>query len=476
MKKTITQLTTKRLFPLLLGFAVVLFVIVGWSFRSLVLSSMEDRALSIAQTTKAGLTAHMKAGLMDKRNYFLKELSESPDIKSFKIIRSDEVNQEFGESFRKDEKKVDVITRVVFQSKIPSFSLSDWSEDATMQAIIPYIATTDGNLNCLECHHVEENTVLGAIELELDVSAYRNQAFRYLTFFLGIILVFAVLILFATSSIIEKYVRKPLLNLIDFAKAVFYHIDTKEDELFESDEFTKVASEFRKFGRELEERELRIEEKASEFKSLNVEMDTTLKETLFAMGEAEEKRSKETRNHTRRVVEYSRLLSKLSGMNEHDINLLETAAPLHDIGKIGIPDSILLKPGKLSDEEFNIMKTHTTIGNEILRHSEREVLQAAAKIAYEHHERWDGKGYPRKLRGEDIHIFGRIVAIADVFDALGTKRVYKEAWPLDQIWDFFEQENGKAFDPKLSNLLLQYRDQFESLYYIHYKEENSFHD
>ena len=476
MKKTITRLTTNRLLPLLLGFTFILLIIIGWSFRSLVLTSMEDRVLSIAQITKAGLTAHMKAGLMDKRAYFFKEIGVVPDIRSFTIIRSESVSEEFGGNFINGEKRVEASTRSVFESRKPYFNLSDWSENATMRAVVPYIATSDGNLNCLECHSVPENTVLGAIEIELDVKEYRDQAMSYLMLLLGVILFFTVIIIVITSRTIEKFVREPLLNIIELAKAVFYRSDTNKGELFESEEFVKVASQFRKFGKELEERELRIEKKATEFQSLNIEMDTTLKETLFAMGEAEEKRSKETRHHTRRVVEYSRLLGRLCGLEEHTIDILTTAAPLHDIGKIGIPDSILLKPGKLSDEEFNIMKAHSSIGYDILKHSERDVLQAAATIAYEHHERWDGEGYPRRLKGEEIHIFGRIVAIADVFDALGTKRVYKEAWPLNEVWDLLEYESGKAFDPKLSALLLKHRDQFEALYNIHYDEESVFKD
>ena len=186
------------------------------------------------------------------------------------------------------------------------------------------------------------------------------------------------------------------------------------------------------------------------------------------MGEAEEIRSKETRHHTRRVIEYSNLLAMIAGMNEHDINLLVTAAPLHDIGKIGIPDSILLKPGILNDEERTIMKTHSALGYDILKYSERDVLQAAATIAYEHHERWDGLGYPRKLKGDEIHIFGRIVAIADVFDALGTKRVYKDAWPLEKVKEYFQEQKGKAFDPYLTDLLLEHFVQFEALYAKYY--------
>jgi response regulator RpfG family c-di-GMP phosphodiesterase len=320
------------------------------------------------------------------------------------------------------------------------------------------------------CHHVPENTVLGAIDIQLDVTEYRNKAWMYLLILFGVIAFFTIVIAFNMSHVIEQFVRKPLLTLIQLAKAVFFQTDTKEHENFESKEFREVASQLVQFGKELKERDSRIEQTASKFQSLSSEIDITLKETLFAMGEAEETRSKETRQHTLRVVEYSRLIATISGMEEHEIDLLVTATPLHDIGKIGIPDSILLKVGPLSDEERTIMKTHSQLGHDILKHSEREVLQAAATIALEHHERWDGLGYPKGLKGENIHIFGRIVAIADVFDALGTKRVYKEAWPLGEVKTHFKEERSRSFDPRLVDLFLEHFHKFEVMHTDYYNE------
>lgn len=470
MQKNITQITIKRLLPLLLGLMLLSIIVIGLNFRSLVLMSMEEHILSIAQMTKAGLTAHMKAGMMERHAYFLNEITEVPHVKSLMIIRSTELNEQFSNSSI-GEKKVDPRLNSILQSKEPYFTMKEWGEKATMRAVVPYIATSKGNLNCLQCHHVPENTVLGAIDIELDITEYRNGAWTYLLILFGIISFFTIAIIFSTSHVIEQFVRKPLLELIQLAKAVFFRTDLKEHAMFQSEEFTEVASQFLKFGEELKEREVRIEQRTIEFQSLNNEIDTTLKETLFAMGEAEEKRSKETHNHTRRVVEYSRLLGKLVGLEELEIDLLTTAAPLHDIGKIGIPDSILLKPGKLNKEERAIIEMHVTIGYDILKHSERNVLQTAAIIAHEHHERWDGLGYPMGIKGEEIHIFGRIVAIADVFDALGTKRVYKEAWPLEEVREYFKQERGKAFDPQLVDLLVQHYHQFEALYNIHYNDE-----
>jgi len=133
---------------------------------------------------------------------------------------------------------------------------------------------------------------------------------------------------------------------------------------------------------------------------------------------------------------------------------------MHDIGKVAIPDSILKKPGKLTKDEFEVMKTHASLGHEMLHMSKRAILNAASIVAYQHHEKWDGTGYPRGLKGEEIHIYGRITAIADVFDALGSDRVYKKAWPLQKILNLFEEERGKQFDPELVDLFLDNLEHF----------------
>lgn len=136
------------------------------------------------------------------------------------------------------------------------------------------------------------------------------------------------------------------------------------------------------------------------------------------------------------------------------------ASPMHDIGKVGIPDSILNKNGKLDPNEWEIMKTHAQIGYDILKTSKRDILQSAAIVSYSHHEKWDGSGYPLGLKGEEIHIFGRITAVADVFDALGSDRVYKKAWPLEKILELFKEEKGKHFDPNLIDVFLNNLNEF----------------
>lgn len=193
---------------------------------------------------------------------------------------------------------------------------------------------------------------------------------------------------------------------------------------------------------------------------LSEEIVNTQKEVVMTMGAIGETRSKETGLHVKRVAEYSYLLAKLSGLDEEEANLLKQASPMHDIGKVGIPDHILNKPGKLTPEEFDIMMTHASLGYDMLKSSERAILKASAVVAYTHHEKWDGSGYPRGLKGEEIPLFGRITAIADVFDALGHDRVYKKAWETERIFALFKEERGKHFDPVLIDLFFEHLDQF----------------
>lgn len=198
----------------------------------------------------------------------------------------------------------------------------------------------------------------------------------------------------------------------------------------------------------------------TEIVNLNEEIIDTQKEVVATMGEIGETRSKETGMHVVRVAEYSYILAQLVGLSKDEARILKQASPMHDIGKVGIPDSILNKPGKLTPEEFEVMKTHAEIGYDMLKHSKREILKASAIVALTHHEKWDGSGYPKGLKGEEIHIFGRITAIADVFDALAHDRVYKKAWELDKILKLFKEERGKHFDPNLIDIFFNNLDKF----------------
>lgn len=193
---------------------------------------------------------------------------------------------------------------------------------------------------------------------------------------------------------------------------------------------------------------------------LNGEIEMSQKEIIFTLGEIAEARSKETGHHVKRVAEYTKLLALKYGLSIELAEKLRMASPMHDIGKLAIPDGILNKPGKLTEEEFEIMKTHSTLGYEMLKNSKRDIIKMGAIIALQHHEKYNGTGYPAGLKGEDIHIYGRISAITDVFDALGSDRVYKKAWDLDRIIALFKEERGQHFDPVLVDLFLDNLDEF----------------
>lgn len=197
--------------------------------------------------------------------------------------------------------------------------------------------------------------------------------------------------------------------------------------------------------------------------SLNNDVLETQKEIVLTLSELVEGRSKETGNHIKRVSHLAQSLGRKLGLNEEQIEILRHASPMHDIGKVVIPDSILNKPGKLTPEEFEIMKEHTIYGYKTLQNSNKEMIQAASIIAYEHHEKWDGTGYPRGLKGEEIHLFGRIVALCDVVDALTHTRCYKEPWPMDKVTDYVREEKGKHFDPKIAEIFLNSIDEFKEI-------------
>jgi putative two-component system response regulator len=172
-------------------------------------------------------------------------------------------------------------------------------------------------------------------------------------------------------------------------------------------------------------------------------------ETVVCLSVAGEYRDDDIGRHTHRVAATAAVLARHSGLLNGRVDTIQQAALLHDVGKIGIPDNILLKPGRLTSEEFNIIKTHSQIGYKILSGHHTPLLQLAASIALSHHERWDGTGYPQGLSGDNIPVEGRIVAIADVFDALTHERPYKEAWPIDKAVAEIQAQAGRQFDPDL---------------------------
>jgi len=188
------------------------------------------------------------------------------------------------------------------------------------------------------------------------------------------------------------------------------------------------------------------------------ELKKTHLQLIQRLGRAAEYKDNETGMHVMRMSHISKILALALGFNEDFADKLLQAAPMHDIGKIGIPDHILLKPGRLDDEETRIMQQHPLIGAEILANTNSELIKLAHSVALHHHEKWDGTGYPAGIKGEAIPIEGRIVAVADVFDALTNKRPYKEAWPVDKTMDFFKEQRGKHFDPSIVDALVRELD------------------
>lgn len=179
------------------------------------------------------------------------------------------------------------------------------------------------------------------------------------------------------------------------------------------------------------------------------ELDNTRLEIIRRLGLAAEYRDNETGMHVIRMSHYSCIIARGMGMHETEINLILNATPMHDVGKIGISDKILLKPGKLDPDERKIMERHAEFGARIIGKHDSPLLQMARLAALTHHEKWNGQGYPQRLKGEEIPLIGRIVAIADVFDALTSKRPYKPAWPLEKAVALIQEESGRHFDPAL---------------------------
>ncbi len=200
-----------------------------------------------------------------------------------------------------------------------------------------------------------------------------------------------------------------------------------------------------------------------EVKEKTKEIRETQVEVINVLGRAAEFKDNETGNHVKRVAAYSYLLAIKYGIDQREAELLMLASPMHDVGKIGIADNILKKPGRLDDDERKAMNEHAEIGSEILGKQTSEVLKYAKIVAIEHHEKWNGKGYPNGIKGENIHLFSRIVAIADVFDALTSERPYKKPWPFEKAMNLLIEEKGEHFDAKLVEIFVDNSDEVKNI-------------
>jgi HD-GYP domain-containing protein (c-di-GMP phosphodiesterase class II) len=272
-------------------------------------------------------------------------------------------------------------------------------------------------------------------------------------FYIGLLMIISAVILAISFGKILK----------EDTKIIIGNIKNIENGEYENTSIINRPDELGEISYAMKNMSSSIKDGIHQIESLSDEIINTQKEIIYTMGEIAETRSKETGNHVKRVAEYSKLIALKLGINEQEAEMLKLASPMHDIGKVGIPDNILNKPGKLTPEEFEIMKTHAQLGYEMLKHSSKPILQAAAIVSKEHHEKYNGKGYPRGLKGEDIHIFARITAVADVFDALGSDRIYKKAWEDEKIFELFNSEKGEHFDPKVIEAFFHSLDEIKTI-------------
>ncbi len=475
-KPGIKIITVKRLVSFLLLASLIMLTIISLSFRSISQKIVEDKALALSQIVMAGLTAHMKSNIMHERHAFLDEIRSLKEVNQISILRSPALKTQYGPSLE-DKQQSDPLADAVFQSNLPVFVMSDFDFNPNIRALIPYIARSGklesgpvdskSAVNCLNCHDVAEGTVLGIIDIELNLTAYRNLSFKAVAAIGFSAALFLILLVFNSFKTIQDLVKAPLDILITEAKKAFFQHKPVDTQKFESLEFHRVAEEINLFNAEILETHLLLEKKNEALTAMNAEIEATLKETVFTIGLIEEQRSQETINHTRRVGEYCKHLATTLGLPQQDIDLLTAASPLHDVGKLGISDTILLKPGRLTAAEQETMKQHAEMGHQMLMHSKHPILKAAAMIAKQHHERWDGSGYPQGLQGEEIHRYGRVVALADVFDALISKRVYKEAWALEEIIPYIKKERGQKFDPHMADVFLENIDAYVAIHNRH---------
>ena len=350
-------------------------------------------------------------------------------------------------------KKIDGLILLDTQHK-PIFTYGDEKSilNQKTQILKEKIILTDENIFIKE-NLEAENYTFGYTLININLSQYK-QKHQDITQTILLIFPFTLLLGIIISIFLSKSYTLPFSRLLAAMKAS----DPTKDKItiVQTSAKNEIRELFDEFNMQMEQ----INNSSKEVRLLNEEIEDTQKEVVFTMGAIGESRSKETGNHVKRVAQYSKLLALFYGLSESEADMLKQASPMHDIGKVAIPDAVLNKPGRFTQEERIIMDTHAQLGYDMLKNSHRELLQLAATVAYEHHEKWDGTGYPQGLKGEEIHIAGRITALADVFDALGSERVYKKAWDDDRIFNLFKEQRALHFDPKLVDIFFDNLDEF----------------
>ena len=270
------------------------------------------------------------------------------------------------------------------------------------------------------------------------------------------------IIVLSGVGVIDRAVESIRLGAWDYIAKPLQRMEVLGMSLDRAFERSRLLLENRRYREHLEEE---VSIKTKEVLQLSEEMIRTQKEIILTLGDVVETRSHETAYHVDRVAEFAWLLARRCGMDDQEASDVRIAAPMHDVGKIGIPDTILNKPGALTPDEITVMKSHTTIGHSIFSQSRLPVLTLAAQIALNHHERWDGNGYPNGISGRVIPVHARITSIVDVFDAVSHERVYKKAWDLDTSFAYIADESGKLFDPEIARIFIDIRKEIEEIYY-----------
>ncbi|MEG3638652.1 HD-GYP domain-containing protein [Magnetococcus sp. PR-3] len=455
-KPSIKTITLKKLIGLAFLFVALILVLIGFNFRALIVEAMIDKATTLAQSVEVGITSHMIERSSQQKQLLVQRVKHLNRIKNLQIIRSNLVNAQFNLPHQPHAQK-DPLVAQVFTTGLAQFITPELdSPHQRMRVLYPYRARASASINCLNCHQVAMGTVLAVIDFEVDLDYYLGLSTHYLYTLLILFLGILVVITYALFRVIDRTIKEPLEGLIEKTRDSYtQHIPIDLD-LFESIELDYFADKINAFNDIVLRKNQSLQE-------LYKEIEATQREVIHTMGYVGETRSKETAKHVERVSEFAFLLAQAANLSPAECVWLRDATPMHDIGKVGISDTILHKSGPLTDTERQIMQQHAQWGHEMFCHSERPLLQAASIIALQHHERWDGLGYPQGLKGEKIHIYGRIVAVADVFDALSSKRCYKEPWPLPEVFDYFRDHAGTQFDPELVGHLLHLRREVEAV-------------
>lgn len=453
MKQSIKTILFKRLVATAIFFFILVITLVAYNFRELTFMAMMDKGQAVARFVEAGLITHMNKDSHEEQQQYIDNLKKVSNIVGINMIHSPEVTAQYALTCHKHQFKDPIIANV-FKNKEASFNFTSLGKQHNMLRVtFPYIADYKKGIDCLSCHNVPEGTVLGAVDFYIDMTNYKDVSFNYLYIILSVLSLSLLGVLILLYRFIDEHIIDPLEDLIVTTKNG-YDTHTQIDNDFESIELQDIAHKLNIYNDEILNQKEKLQEKNTQCEILKQEIQATQDVLITTMSTIAEANFKETAYHVRRVAQYAYLLAKAYGLSDKECEIVQSVTPMYDIGKIGIPTAILQKPGKLTDDEFETVKEHVKIGYELFKNSSHPLLQTAATIAHEHHERWDGKGYPIGLKGENIHIYGRIVAIADVFDALITKRVYKEPWALKEVLAFFREEKGGHFDPILVDIFL----------------------